>query len=199
VSAAKGYQIPERILKLTDGVAERYGIKVRQIDMNEYDRDVDIFLDISNKSIIQNWGYSPVTDAEAMVMAKDLKRVLQPKGVLFAEDDSGRAVGYAVVLPDINTLLKGLNGRLLPFGFIKLLRGIPRLTCYRMFALGVLPEYQRKAIDSLLYRELYRTLYSEDLRMEINYVLEDNWIMINAIEKLNANRSRRYRVYEMKI
>lgn len=68
-----------------------------------------------------------------------------------------------------------------------------------MFALGVIPEYQSKAVDSLLYRALYDTLYSKDLWMEINYVLEDNIMMINAINKLGAKPSRRYRVYEMDI
>ena len=68
-----------------------------------------------------------------------------------------------------------------------------------MFALGVVPEYQGKAIDSLIYRAMYDRLYTPDLWMEINYVLEDNWAMINAIKKLGATPSRRYRVYEMKI
>lgn len=199
ISIADGYRIPDRIMKLTDAVAERYGITVRTINMKDYDQDVKKFLDISNESLIQNWGYSPVTQAETNAMAKDLKRVLQPKGVIFAEDKDGRAIGFAVVLPDLNHLLKGLNGRMLPFGFIKLLWGIPRLRRYRMFALGVIPEYQNKAIDSLLYRALNEKIYAKDLWMEINYVLEDNIPMINAIKKLEAKPSRRYRVYEMKI
>jgi hypothetical protein len=43
-----------------------------------------------------------------------------------------------------------------------------------MFALGVIPEYQGKAVDSLIYRAMYETLYAPDVWMEINYVLEDN-------------------------
>ncbi len=132
-------------------------------------------------------------------MAQDMKRIIQPKGVLFAEDKSGRQIGFAIVLPDINFLLKGMNGRIFPFGFIKLLWGIPGLRRYRMFALGVIPEYQSKAVDSLIYRALNKSLYSKDLWMEINYVLEDNMIMVNAMKKLEAKSSRRYRVYEMEI
>jgi ribosomal protein S18 acetylase RimI-like enzyme len=99
----------------------------------------------------------------------------------------------------VNILLKGLNGHLFPFGFIKMLIGIPRLHRYRMFALGVIPEYQGKAIDSLLYRAMNDVLFAPDLWMEINYVLEDNWPMVNAIKKLGATSLRRYRVFEMKI
>ncbi len=93
-------------------------------------------------------------------------------------------------------LLKDLNGRLLPLGWLKLWRGLPGLTNYRMFALGVIPEYHGKGIDSLLYRALYESLFSPDLWMEINYVLEDNVPMNNAIRKLGAKPLRRYRIYE---
>jgi hypothetical protein len=199
ISISEGYKIPERIMKLTDAVAERFGIKIRQLNMKEYDREVQNLIELSNNCLIENWGYSPVTEAEVKAMAKDMKQIIQPKGVLFAEDKTGRQVGFAIVLPEINSLLKGLNGRLFPFGFIKLLRGIPRLRRYRMFALGVIPEYQGKAVDSLIYRSLNESLYAEDLWMEINYVLEDNMIMVNAIKKLEAKPSRRYRIYEMNI
>jgi GNAT superfamily N-acetyltransferase len=195
----EGYQVPERILKLTEAVQKRYGVRIRQIDMKKYDEEVKIVIELANSTIIDNWGYSPVTEAEVQAMARDLRPVIQPKGVLFAEDPKGRPIGFAITLPDVNVLLKGLNGRLFPFGFVKLLTGLPRLRRYRMFALGVVPEYQGKGIDSLIYRAMYEKLYSPDIWMEINYVLEDNVPMVNAIKKLNATPLRRYRVYEMKI
>jgi len=196
ISGKEGYQIPDRILTLTDRVAQRYGISVRHVDMQRYDEEVKSILDLSNRSIINNWGYSPVTPAEADAVARDLKQIIQPKGVLFAEDAHGEPVGFAIALPDANVLLKGLNGRLFPFGWAKLLFGLPRLQSYRMFALGVIPEFHGKGIDSLLYRALYESLYTDDLWMEINYVLEDNAPMNNAIRKLNAKPLRRYRIYQ---
>jgi len=199
ISGKEGYQIPDRILRLTDRIAERYGVTVRPVDMSRYDQEVQTFLELSNSSIIDNWGYSPVTEAEADAMAKDLKQVIQPKGVLFAEDAESRPIGFAIALPDINELIKDLNGRLLPFGWLKLLRGIPRLRSYRMFALGVIPEYHGLGIDSLIYRALYESLYCPEIWMEINYVLEDNYHMNNAIKKLNAKPLRRYRIYQREI
>jgi GNAT superfamily N-acetyltransferase len=199
VSAAEGYEIPARILQLTDAVAKRHGVRVRTLDMARYTDEVNLIQELSNVSIIENWGYSPVTQAEVQATARDLKPVVQPKGVLFAEDRNGRAIGFAIAIPDANHLLKDLGGSLLPLGWLKLLWGIPRLRRYRMFALGVIPEFQGKAIDSLLYRGLYETLFSPDLWMEINYVLEDNYPMINAIKKLGAVPLRRYRVFEARI
>ena len=199
ISAEEGYKIPDRILQLTDDVQKRYQVKIRPVDMKRYDEEVKIIIELSNASIIDNWGYSPVTEAEIQAMARDMKPIIQPKGVLFAEDAEGIPIGFAITLPDVNSLLKGLNGHLFPFGFLKLLTGIPRLKRYRMFALGVIPQYQGKAIDSLIYRAMYDSLYSNQTWMEINYVLEDNWPMINAIKKLNGIPLRRYRVFEMEI
>lgn len=199
VSAAEGHQIPRRILELTDAVAKRYKLRIRSLDMTRFDAEIKLIEELSNASISGNWGYSPATAAEVQATARDLRPVIQPKAVLFAEDDRGRAVGFAIAVPDVNHLLKGLRGSLLPFGWLRLLWGIPRLRRYRMFALGVIPEYQGKAVDSLIYRALYEALYGPDLWMEINYVLEDNYPMINAIRKLGARPLRRYQVYEMRI
>jgi GNAT superfamily N-acetyltransferase len=199
VSGREGYRIPDRILTLTDAVARRYGVSVRSLDMRRYDQEVQTFLDLSNQSLSDNWGYSPVTPAEAQAMARDLRQVIQPRCVVFAEDAQGRPIGFAMALPDANALLKGLNGRLLPFGWLKLLVGLPRLRSYRMFALGVIPEYHGRGIDSLIYRALYESLYTPDIWLEINYVLEDNVPMNNAIKKLNAKPLRRYRIYQREI
>jgi GNAT superfamily N-acetyltransferase len=199
ISGAEGYQIPERIMTQTDNVAKRYGVKVRKVDMKHYAEEVKKVIDLSNKSLTGNWGYTSVTTAEAETIAHDLKPIIQPRGVLFAEDVNGNTIGFAIALPNANVLLKGLNGRLLPFGWLKLLRGLPKLTSYRLFALGVVPEYHGKGIDSLIYRALCESLYTPDIWMEINYVLEDNNPMNNAIRKLNAKPLRRYRIYQKEI
>jgi ribosomal protein S18 acetylase RimI-like enzyme len=96
-------------------------------------------------------------------------------------------------------LLKGLNGRLFPLGWLKLLFGLPRIHQYRMWALGVVPEYQSKAVDALMYRKLYETLMPGPVRLEVNYVLEDNYRMNNAIKNLGVKNLRRYRVYQKPI
>jgi GNAT superfamily N-acetyltransferase len=190
ISLREGYVIPERIMTLTDDVTNRYGIHVRQVDMKKYDEEVKTIIDLSNRSLIDNWGYTSVTREEAEAIAHDLKPVIHPKGVIFAEDKEGNPIGFAITLPDINQLLKGLKGRLFPFGWLKLLLGIPRLTSYRLFALGVIPEYHGKGIDSLLYRALCEALHAPETWLEINYVLEDNAPMNNAISKLNAKPLR---------
>jgi GNAT superfamily N-acetyltransferase len=199
MSGKEGYHLPARILTLTDDVAKRYDLRVRQVDMKNYDKEVQTVIDLSNRSLIDNWGYTSVTKAEAEAIARDLKPIIRPQGVLFVEDSNHRPIGFAIALPDVNILLKGLNGRLFPFGWLKLLIGLPHLRSYRLFALGVIPEYHGKGVDSLIYRALYESLYTPDIWMEINYVLEDNVPMNNAIHKLYAKPLHKYRIYQREI
>lgn len=199
IDAKEGYQVPERILKMTEIVKKRYGVTVRPVDMKNLEADVVTILNLANESINDNWGFYPVTDAEARAMARDLKQVINPKGALIAEDAAGKPIGFALSLPDINKLIKGLDGKLGIRGIWRMLTQLPKMHQYRMWALGVIPEWQSRAIDTLLYKATYDGLYTEDLRMEINYVLEDNDRMNNAIYKLGAKDLRRYRVYEKAI
>ena len=197
--ATEGYQIPERYLTLTDHVQQHLGVTVRALRMKRLEEDVATIVRLTNRAIAGNWGYYAVTDAEGRALARDLKQIVNPKAVLIAEGPDGQAIGFAISLPDVNTLLRGLNGRLLPFGWLKLLWGLPRVKQYRMWALGVVPEYQRKAVDALLYRRTYEALSPHCTRLEINYVLEDNAPMNNALRRLGVQPLRRYRVYEMEV
>jgi len=194
-----GYVFPERYLTLTERIQSRFGVTVRPVRMDHLAEDVRIIMALSNRAISDNWGYYPVTEDEATVIAQDLKKIVNPKTLLIAEDASGNPIGFGLSLPDINTLLKGMHGRLLPFGWLKMLFGLKKIRQYRMWALGVVPEYQGKAIDTLLYKATYDALKEIEVRMEINYVLEDNHRMNNALLKLGVKPARRYRVYEMEI
>jgi GNAT superfamily N-acetyltransferase len=199
LSMPDGYKIPERILTLTDAVAERFGLSIRTMDFSRFDEEVDTFARISLDSLRDNWGISPVTDAEVEAMARDLRQLVRPEHVLFATNAEGRDVGFTLTIPDLNVVLKKTRGRLLPFGWAAMLYGIPRIKRFRMFALGVLDEYQGKGVDALLYRAMWERMADPELTMEVNYVLEDNLPMVNAITKLGAKPSRRYRVYEAAI
>ncbi|MBN2676809.1 MAG: GNAT family N-acetyltransferase [Anaerolineaceae bacterium] len=199
IDAREGYEIDDRYLTLTELVKKRYHIHTRPVDMKNIERDVVTIVELANQSLSNNWGFYPVTENEGRAMARDLKQIVNPKAIVIAEDENNRPIGFGMSLPDINILLKSMHGSLLPFGWLKMLIGLPKLKQYRMWALGVIPEYQGRAIDTLLYQATYEALYSKDIRLEINYVLEDDDRMNNALSKLGAKPLRRYRVYQKDI
>ncbi len=194
--AASGYELPERFVRHLQRIQERHRVRVRTVNMKELAREVKIIVDLANRSLAHNWGYAPVTDAEAADMARSLKLILDPTVVFVAEAD-GKPIGFSIAFPDVNELLRGLNGRLFPFGIFKLVFGLKKVKSYRMWALGIVPEYQRRGIDTLLYVKTYQALKPRGARLEANYVLEDNYAMKDAIIKLGLQLVRRYRIYEM--
>ena len=116
------YVLPYRFLRLTETISKKYGIRMRALDRKHLERDVKIILDVGNESTSPNWGYVPVTDAEAHAIARSMKTIVDPDIIMIAEVGD-RPIGTLIVFPDVNTILKDLNGRLFPTGFIKVISG----------------------------------------------------------------------------
>jgi GNAT superfamily N-acetyltransferase len=196
VDVAQGYTIPprfERFRALMRRRRPRY--TVRRLDLGRLRSEAEHIWRITNEAVRDNWGYVPLDRAELETMLRRLKPVASPDAVWMVED-SGTPVGYALGFPDLNILLERMRGRLFPFGFVTLLRGLAGLRDYRLFGLAVLPAYHNLGLDVLLYMSLYEALAPKGIRLEANYILEDNLKIRNALEKLGMKQTKVYRVYE---
>jgi GNAT superfamily N-acetyltransferase len=187
---------PERIARMSQIVRERKGVRIRPLNMKEFPAEVERVKQVYNAAWEKNWGFVPMTDAEFAHMAKDLKLGVDPAMVHFAEID-GEVVGSTVILPDLNEATKHANGRLLPFGLIKILWHKPRVKRLRLLTLGVRQEYRQRGIEAALIVEALmaarRRGYSGG---ELSWVLEDNVRILRPIEEMGATRTKTYRIYE---
>ncbi len=195
---SKGYKLPERFFPFTDKIARRYGVKIRTIDMKRLVEDTRIIVRLTNESLKDNWGYYPVVESEAENIAADLKMIIHPEVVFIAEVEN-RPIGYMLAIPDVNDILKHMQGRLFPLGIFKLLSGIKRINRYRIWAMGILPEYQKRGVSVLMFRRLNDIAAPRSSYLEANWVLEDNTLMNNALIKLEFDPVKKYRIYEKKI
>jgi GNAT superfamily N-acetyltransferase len=192
----KGYQIPERFERFYNKFFERYpNFSIRRINMKRIKEDARSIWEISNTALADNWGYVPLELPVMEDMLRKLKMIVDPDAVWIIEDN-GKAAGYCLGFPDINRILKKINGKLFPFGWAKLIFGAKKLTDYRLFALAVHPDWHRQGLDVLLYTNICRYLSPKNVRLEANYILEDNYNIKNALEKLGLERSKTYRIYE---
>lgn len=190
------YSLPPRIDRFTKLlVSRRPQFSVRKIDIGDLMTDAGHIWRISNISIADNWGFVPVDITVMRDMVRRLKAILDPDAVWFVEEN-GVPIGYALGFPDPNPTIQAIKGRLLPFGFLKLLRVAAQSRRYRLFALGVLPEYHGMGLDVLLYKSLHTALSGRGILMEANYILEDNYKIRNALEKLGLKLTKKYRMYE---
>lgn len=192
----EGYKLPARYGGFYDRFMMRYpGITIRRLDMRHIKEDARAIWEISNTALADNWGFVPLDLPVMEDMLHKLKLIVDPDAVWMVEDN-GVAVGFCLGFPDVNIILKRIHGRLLPFGWIQLLSGARKLRDYRLFGLAVHPDWQGRALDSLMFIHLNNNLAAKHIRMEANYILEDNHRIKNALEKLGMHKIKTYRIYE---
>jgi GNAT superfamily N-acetyltransferase len=187
---------PPRLARIAERARRRHGVAVRPVDLARFDEELEILKHVYRAAWADNWGFVPPTDAEIRQLAVELRPVADPELVLFAEMN-GEAVGCAVSIPDVNQVLKRMNGRLFPLGVFHFLRRRRIVTRLRMLMLGVVPKARRLGLYPLLIHDAWERAFRRGYtRAEVGWTLEDNQLINAGIEATGARQSKRYRLYE---
>lgn len=174
----------------------RFNVKCRPIDPKNFDTDVRTFLHIYNESLQNTWGYVPMSPGEIDQQAKGLKHLIVPEMTSIAEID-GRPVGAGFGLLDYNPLIKKINGKLFPFGWLRLLFQRKRIKRLRLISTNVLPEYQKWGLGLVtLSRVLPGTIAWGIQVGEFSWVLETNSLSRNTIERAGGRKTKTHRLYD---
>ena len=174
---------------------------VRKLDMKRYRAEFDTVTAIFNDAWSQNWGFIPWTEAEIAHMAKGLKPLIDPNLVAIVEVN-GEAVGFGIMLPNLNEAIADFKGRLLPFNWIKLLWRLKRGTSTaRVPLMGVRRSYSGGLLGGLVPFLIIDSMRKGALaknvtHVELSWILEDNGPMRHIIESLGSIPYKTYRVYE---
>jgi len=183
----------ERVARLA---ADNQGVVIRTIRMRQFDEEVETVWKLYNASWARNWGFTPMTREEFLHEAAEMKQILKPELVLIGEV-AGRAVGFALALPNINQALKHAGGRLFPFGLFKILYHQRLINELRVVALGVVEEYRTVGVAAGFYAELIRNGRRLGYYLgEMSWVLEDNVLMNRSLKAMGAKKYKTYRIYE---
>ncbi len=196
-------RINKKSVALADRLKERLkrkGIQIRNVAMSRFKEEVMHIKKVYNAAWDKNWGFVPATDEEFMHLAEGLKMVLNP-AFAFVAEDAGKAVGFALAIPDINEILINIpKGRLLPFGIFKLLWGKSRTKRLRIITLGVLENYRKMGIEGIFYASIIKAGLERDIEeAEASWILENNVMMNQGLLNMNAEPYKRYRMYELEI
>ena len=189
--------INPKILRIGEKVLREENIRLRTIDMKNFTHEVEVIKKIYNDAWSANWGFVPMTNAEFDFLAQDLKPVVDPRMVLVVEKD-GQPVGFSLSIPDYNVALKKINGRLLPFGLLKVLYHKRAIDYVRVITLGVVRKLQTNSgIGAALYLETFRRCIAAGFPGgEFSWTLENNALINRGMKLLGAKVYKRYRVYE---
>ena len=140
-----------------------------------------------------------MTAEEISHLAEKLRPIVDPRLCVIAEID-GEPVGFGLAIPNFNHARKNINGRLLPFGLLKLLWYRRYIDEARMLALGVKSAYRHKGLDALIVMRVFAEATRMGIRQgECSAILEDNLAMRRGVERMGAVADKTYRIYERKV
>ena len=195
----QGKVYTDRFNRAHELVKQRHQISFRTFNMKKFTEEVDRVKEVYNRAWARNWGAVPMTDEEFDALAADLKMIIVPELIIFAEKE-GKTIGFALSLPDINVPLKyNKNGYTLP-GLYHLMTKKKEIDLVRVIVLGVLPEYLSTGAGAALFYET--AINAKKLGYgygEASWILEDNDRMNKSAEAMQGVIDKRYRLYEMPV
>jgi hypothetical protein len=183
---------------------ERNGrIAIRKVNKSRFNEEAVLILGLLNDAWSDNWGFVPLTDAEIAYAGRKLKSIVFEDLIRVAEFE-GEPVAFMITLPNLNEVLKSLNGSLFPFGWAKLLWWLrsPKVKTARVPLMGVVKRHQASRLASqmafLMIEYTRRAAIANygTSRAEIGWVLDDNHGMRAMAEAVDSRINREYVVYE---
>ncbi len=197
------HDFPPLIRRIVKTGERNKRIKMRPADKKNFAAEVEIILEILNDAWSDNWGFVPFTDREIAYAAKKLKPLVFPELVKIVELD-GEPAAFMLTLPDVNSVLAKIDGKMLPFGWIKLLLWArkPMYSDMRVPLMGVRREHHNTRLASQLAfmmidairREAHDAFQTQ--RAEIGWILDDNQGMIAIADAIESKVNREYAIYE---
>jgi hypothetical protein len=187
-------------MKTVTGRAKKR-VHTRSLRKSRFGEELQIIRDIFNDAWSQNWGFVPFTNREFEHLGKDLKLLVDEELVKIAEVD-GEPAAFIVVLPNINEAIQDLNGRLLPFGWLKLLwrLKVKYPITARIPLMGVRSRYHDSLMGAALSFMVIGAVQDHGIKrgikkVELSWILEDNMGMRNIIESIGGRVYKTYRIY----
>jgi GNAT superfamily N-acetyltransferase len=170
-------------------------INIRTLNIKKFDKELRAVMSVYNRAWEKNWGFVPWTDEEFEDIAIKLKPLIDTNLAIMAEV-SGEPIGMLVSTPDYNQVLKKLNGRLFPFGFLKFMYYKNKIDSLRLIIMGVIKEYRNKGVEALMYSAGLNYAVKKGYKYcELSWILEDNLMTNRTAEMMDGKIYKKYLVF----
>ncbi len=197
------FEAPRVMERLAQRVSDR--VNVRALRRDALREDALLMLEVFNDAWVENWGFVPLAESEWLETVDTLTKLMPDDYIQIAEYD-GEPVAFIVALPNLMEAARDLDGRLLPFGWLKLLwrLKVKHPKSARVPLMGVRREYQHSRLGPTLafvvIDAVRKALHARGVTdVEMGWILEDNDGMRNIIETIGGQAYKRYRVYEKEL
>jgi hypothetical protein len=188
--------LDKKLAFIVEECTRRFDIKLRRLDRSKFNQEVRMFLDIYNQSLMGTWGFTPLSEGEIEHMSRSMKHLIVPEMTTVAEVD-GRPVGAQFGLLDYNPRIKQIDGRLFPFGFIRLLWNRKAIKRVRLISTNVIPEFQKWGLGLVIAARLVPEVTAWGIEEgEFSWVLESNKLSYGTLKRGGAKITKTFRLYD---
>ncbi len=156
--SAEAFTLADRVHSIAQRVQKRGTLQVKRFkDKNELKAWADRIGKAYNAAFVNNWEYYPVTDWEIKFLLDNLLVIADPKLIkIIIHND--QVVGFLFGFHDVSAGLQRAKGRLFPFGLLNILWELRRTKWVALNGAGILPEFQGRGGNALLYAEMEKTV-----------------------------------------
>lgn len=182
------------------GMARQLGnTTIRKIRLEDWDQEVSTVRNLYNATLSHIPDAVPLSEDDFRRLADQMRPFLDPDLTLIAEID-GKAVGFSVLIPDINRVLIRLNGRLFPYNWLKIKRYVREVEVLSYKMMGVLEEYRHRGIDAALFTQGLKAAAQKGYQWLDGSLTSELNPVINLIARQRgAELYKQYRLYRMKL
>jgi GNAT superfamily N-acetyltransferase len=187
----------QKCARLAERIRRRGWIRLRTPDLRAWEAEVDVVLELLNRSLAHLPGHRPWRRETVEGLLRPFRKIADPELILFAEVE-GRTVGWFPGIPNLNEAAIGLNGLRHPWDYLRLLKASRvRPRCLAVKSVLVLPEYWGSGAALLLFDEMARRARARGYEwIDLSVTSTDNPYTPYLAERFGARVYKRYRVYQ---
>ncbi len=192
--------VPERVHRIADIVKKKFGLRMLEVKKaKELLPYADQIFDVLNQAFKPVYGFAGLSDAQKKYYTKKYFSYIKPQYVPVIMNDD-QVVGFGITMPSMSKAMQKIKGKLLPFGWYHLLQAMKKRDTIDFYLIGVLPEYQKKGVNAILFDYLIPIYIKEGYRKaETNVELENNEMVRRQWEGYDYRIHKKRRAYLKKI
>ncbi|WP_025725259.1 GNAT family N-acetyltransferase [Acholeplasma granularum] len=147
-------ELPEKVQRGAEIVRRRFGyelVKIKKI--KELDKYVYDAFDVYNEAFSELYGFYPLSKSVMEYYIKQVKSLVKLDFLWFVLDKEKKVIALGLMMPSLALANKKNNGKLFPFGFIRLLRSLKKFNTIDFYFIAVDPEHQGKGVITLIMED----------------------------------------------
>lgn len=183
-------EVPEKVARVTPLIKQRYGYRLyKPKTIKDLDNFVYDAFEVYNNAFKELYGFFPVPKKVIDFYVKQVLGIIRLDWVWVVYDKEDNIAGFGVVMPSLGMANKKNNGRLFPFGWVRILKALKKYDTIDFYFIAVDPKHQNRGVSALIFEDAIKTGIKHGVKfaetgpeLVDNIAIQSFWKDFNYIE-----------------